>query len=404
MGSKNLTVETLARIAGKEIDDVLVTLWDGGFDLKDSTSIIPRGRTNQARRLIGIATKQDLVSIQYWEEHLGLDSSEFRDLCNSLDITLGSTRKLPKGAVKKLKKESQKRNKLLQTKPQNESLQKAKQLQPFELKSIGNIPSQLFRLTEEEVLGIHNFLVKDFLKSGDPIEPSGIKNKTLLSSAVHRQMAGGFGVDKYGTVELNAAALTHSLAHNHAFHNGNKRTALVSMIVVLEKNGRVITCDQDKVFKFILQATQHRIVDSSIPRESPGYDDREVHEIASWIIHNSRAIELGDRPIAWRRLEKILKGYNCSITYSGNKVHIERKPETKKFQFLRAKAKPLKCTVQNPDKGGDAHIPVIKRIRKQLDLEEVNGVDSKSFYEKEPSSIDDFVNQYRKTLNRLARL
>ena len=35
-------------------------------------------------------------------------------------------------------------------------------------------------------------------------------------------------IDKYPTIEQKAAALLHSLIKNHAFHNGNKRTALVA--------------------------------------------------------------------------------------------------------------------------------------------------------------------------------
>lgn len=50
----------------------------------------------------------------------------------------------------------------------------------------------------------------------------------LLNSAVHRPFS-TFGRDfMYSTGMEQAAALLHSLAQNHAFEDGNKRTALMS--------------------------------------------------------------------------------------------------------------------------------------------------------------------------------
>lgn len=62
----------------------------------------------------------------------------------------------------------------------------------------------------------------------------------LLESAVLRPQATAFGEDAYATLHEKAAALLHSLACNHPFVDGNKRTALAATAVFYQLNGYVI--------------------------------------------------------------------------------------------------------------------------------------------------------------------
>jgi len=54
---------------------------------------------------------------------------------------------------------------------------------------------------------------------------AGIRDFTLLHSAVERPKATYGGEDLYSTVYLKAAALLQSICLNHPFSDGNKRTA-----------------------------------------------------------------------------------------------------------------------------------------------------------------------------------
>lgn len=76
-------------------------------------------------------------------------------------------------------------------------------------------------LTKEEVIAGHYFIMK---KMGD-IKQAGVKDHSLLESAIHRPQHSVFGEDAYPTIIEKAAAMMDSLAKNHSFHNGNKRTA-----------------------------------------------------------------------------------------------------------------------------------------------------------------------------------
>src|SRR5262245_30135621 len=64
-----------------------------------------------------------------------------------------------------------------------------------------------------------------------------VRDMALLEAAAARPMQTVFGEDAYPTVQEKAAALLHSLARNHAFADGNKRTAAVAALFMLEING-----------------------------------------------------------------------------------------------------------------------------------------------------------------------
>lgn len=66
---------------------------------------------------------------------------------------------------------------------------------------------------------------------------AGVRDVHLLESAVGRPQAAFGGNDMYGSVYAKAAALMESLIRNHAFVDGNKRTAFVAATTFLALNG-----------------------------------------------------------------------------------------------------------------------------------------------------------------------
>jgi death-on-curing protein len=64
-----------------------------------------------------------------------------------------------------------------------------------------------------------------------------VRDIGLLEAAVGRPMQTVFGEDAYPTPQEKAAALLHSIARNHPFADGNKRTATVAAVFMLEVNG-----------------------------------------------------------------------------------------------------------------------------------------------------------------------
>jgi len=105
-------------------------------------------------------------------------------------------------------------------------------------------------LTTEQVLFIHARLISE---TGGV---HGVRDLGLLLSAVARPQATFDGQDLYPNLFLKAAALLESLVGNHAFVDGNKRTAITSTGLFLRINGYRLTADNQQLEAFILQCAQ----------------------------------------------------------------------------------------------------------------------------------------------------
>jgi len=108
-------------------------------------------------------------------------------------------------------------------------------------------------LTAEQVLFIHARLISE---TGGM---HGVRELGLLLSAVARPQATFDGQDLYPNLFLKAAALLESLVGNHAFVDGNKRTAITSAGLFLRINGYRLTADNQQLEAFILQCAQRLI-------------------------------------------------------------------------------------------------------------------------------------------------
>jgi len=86
-------------------------------------------------------------------------------------------------------------------------------------------------LTVEQVLFLHARLVEETGGS------HGLRDLGLLESAVARPQATFEGEDLYADIFAKAAALMHSLVGNHPFVDGNKRTGLAAVVLLLRVNG-----------------------------------------------------------------------------------------------------------------------------------------------------------------------
>ncbi|MEY2449909.1 MAG: hypothetical protein QOH79_3385, partial [Acidimicrobiaceae bacterium] len=244
-------VSDLAVEAGLDLDEVLVALWDAGIEGVDGPrDQIPSRHLLLARRALGLTAPKELVSVDHWVARTGLSRGELTTRARDAGVEISpSARRLPKGGVRRL-------SRLFPDVGVEPPTLDSMAVEPMRWELVGP-ECQVRCLTEDEVRRIHERLEEDYADSDDPIWPPGVKSENLLSSAVSRQHTGLGDVRKYPTLEMTAAALFHSLALNHAFHNGNKRTALVSMLAQLDENGRVLTATEQELFRFTLRTAQH---------------------------------------------------------------------------------------------------------------------------------------------------
>jgi death-on-curing protein len=89
-------------------------------------------------------------------------------------------------------------------------------------------------LTTSELIFINGRILRDrAIQTG----AQKIRDLDLLLAAQQRPQASVFGADAYPTLPAKAGALLHSIARNHPFRDGNKRTAVISALFFLEING-----------------------------------------------------------------------------------------------------------------------------------------------------------------------
>jgi death-on-curing protein len=78
----------------------------------------------------------------------------------------------------------------------------------------------------------------------------GLRDENILESALARaENKAAYGNP---TVEELAAAYIFGIARNHAFVDGNKRTAIVAAATFLRLNGHSLTADNGTVYEFVM--------------------------------------------------------------------------------------------------------------------------------------------------------
>ena len=121
-------------------------------------------------------------------------------------------------------------------------------------------------LTAQQVLFIHSRLI------GTTGGEHGIRDLGLMESAVARPQAAFDGVDLYPDLFLKAAALMESLAQNHPFIDGNKRTAITAASMFLVQNGYRLQTTNEELERFTLSVVIERL---------------SLTDIASWFQSNT---------------------------------------------------------------------------------------------------------------------
>lgn len=78
-----------------------------------------------------------------------------------------------------------------------------------------------------------------------------VRDLGLVHSALERPATTLMGEDAYSTIDLKGAAQTESLARNHPFMDGNKRSSWIALNHILRINGYFLFATQDEAFEYI---------------------------------------------------------------------------------------------------------------------------------------------------------
>lgn len=237
------------------------------------------------------------------------------------------------------------------------------------------------KAVEEAHLGI----VSMFEKEEDPVFPAGVKYPDMLESACMRPHTGTGEHEKYKTLFKKAGALFHSLTKNHPFHNGNKRTAVVTLLTALHRNNRRLSHDvtDDVLYNFALDVT----ADEFPVKGSKSTPDEAVEAIAEWLKQHS--VPIASALPGMKATDFIQKCKSAGVKYKEVKSgghHLQNSGGS--ITFSRS----------------TRHLdgPVVKQYLKRLGLHEVAGV---GFDEFNDGTLGERAQIYRymATLKRLAK-
>lgn len=236
------------------------------------------------------------------------------------------------------------------------------------------------------VIYIHEYLTEFFCASEDPIQPPGVKDLTTIESAAARPFSTAGGQDAYPSVFLKSAALFHSVACNHSFHNGNKRTALLSTLYFLSKYGFWLDrCDDDEMYEFTRKIAAHEIA-----------EDRrnEVATIAEWLERHSRKQQKQEKLLKLVDLRNALGRFGYELHEQGKTINILKDGEI------------VETILKKGTQGFEEYDPqYISELRKRLDLTPEFGIDSARFYGQK--GLSDDLNQFMQmrldVMKRLAK-
>ena len=123
-------------------------------------------------------------------------------------------------------------------------------------------------ITIQEALEIHKILIEQF--SGG----SGLRDLSLLESALQRPFQTFDGSELYSTPIQKSAVILESIVKNHPFVDGNKRTGYVLARLTLLNNGVDIEATQDEKYQLVIKIAENQI---------------DFDEIVKWLKKNTKS-------------------------------------------------------------------------------------------------------------------
>lgn len=237
-------------------------------------------------------------------------------------------------------------------------------------------------LSEYEILKAHYILSDYFLSEGETVR-FGIHDFGLLSSAVSRQSVSFGNMEKWIDPIHKIATLVYGLDKDHAFNDGNKRTALLSMLLALKKINRQADCKKEE-FETLLV----RIAANELPEYKKEYkkfekfSDTEVEFIADFIRRKTRKVDDSFHSLTYEEFNTKLKKYNVWLgDPSGNYINVYQTKTTPKRLFVRQKSQNDRI-LQIGFKSWKSQInpKAVKEVLRVAKLTSDYGVDSRVFY------------------------
>ncbi len=256
-------------------------------------------------------------------------------------------------------------------------------------------------ITENDVLMAHYLISDYFLDEGEEVV-YGVKNYDLLSSAVHRQVTSYGGVDKWTTDYQKMATLLYGLVKNHAFHDGNKRTALLVLLLYMDREKLQLREKQSKLETLVVRIAANTLYEFETYKRYKDNDVPEILFIADTLKRYTSPVNKRYYSITYAEFNQKLNRFDVKLDNpNGNYINVYQKKKIKKFGFFSSRPKDVKILqIGFPGWKRQINPKAVKEVLKAAHLTAEYGIDSDVFYNgEEPMYV--LINEYRDPLSRL---
>ena len=170
----------------------------------------------------------------------------------------------------------------------------------------------------EYVKSLHEAIFHEFRDSADPIGIPGVKSNDMLESACMRPNTSLGGEEKYPNILHKLAALFYSLVMNHPFHDGNKRTALASLISGMSLNKRYFKADttDERIFRMVISLAKNDFPPGH--GQARPHADYVVDELLKWLKAHTAQRSKSAPTVPLSVFLKMVRDGGGRVRHSGN--------------------------------------------------------------------------------------
>lgn len=261
-------------------------------------------------------------------------------------------------------------------------------------------------LSSADILRAHFLIANQFYLEGEGLGGLGPKSVDLLQSATFRQFVQYQGLRKWRTPYERCATLFFGLVKNHPFHDANKRTAFLSALLHLQRNGLCPSVPEQRFEDFTVEVADDQLGKYARYKEylGDGLGDPEVRYIARFLRDSTRQIDKTHYRVTYRELQTILGRFGYTLDNPNNN-HIDILKVERRKQFVvfgrEIEVRTRLGQIGFPSWTKEVGESAIKTVRQVTKLDFENGCDSAAFFKGlEPTQI--LITSYQTQLRNLA--
>ena len=251
-----------------------------------------------------------------------------------------------------------------------------------------------------------HYLIIDFFayEHGEGVGGVGPKNLSLLHSTMGRQFSGYEKTIKWNTDLEICASLFWGLVKNHAFHDANMRTALLSLFYHLLKIKRYPNAPHREYEQLAICVASNSLDVYPRYKKYIGRHDAEVLFIAEFLKHTTRKMDKTDYKVTYSQLDNILRKQGFGLANPDkNQIDLIKSSYETVGLFERKKILVEKriTSIGFPGWTRQVNVEAVKKVRRITGLTVENGYDSDTFFH-EADSLPVLINEFQNLLKRLA--